>query len=364
MVTAGTVGLGGGAAQALPVGPVISISPGQGASGVRPDQPIVVRASRGLLEEVRVDGVSGTFSADRRMWRSGTLRPGRTYVVTARAGGLGWATVTSRFRTLEVKRQLKIASIVPANGEKVGVGMPIIVTFDQPVEDRPTVARALRIESRQPGAWRWIAVDQVVYRPQKYWAPQQKVTLRAGLAWVRSGPGTYGTANRTSTFTVDRSLVSTIDVRRHRMTVRRNGKTVRKIPISAGSGTTPETTTTSGVHLAMARSDPERMVSPGKRPGDPGYYDLKVAHAVRISASGEYVHSAPWSVAEQGRRNVSHGCVNVSPSDAAWFYRRALRGDVIVIKGTARKLDWRNGWGFWQIPWASWAARNGSGGSE
>lgn len=30
----------------------------------------------------------------------------------------------------------------------------------------------------------------------------------------------------------------------------------------------------------------------------------------------EFVHAAPWSVAQQGSSNVSHGCINLSPDNA------------------------------------------------
>jgi lipoprotein-anchoring transpeptidase ErfK/SrfK len=49
-------------------------------------------------------------------------------------------------------------------------------------------------------------------------------------------------------------------------------------------------------------------------------YDEKISLAVRISVDGEFVHSAPWSVWAQGKQNVSHGCVNVSPANAQYFY--------------------------------------------
>jgi hypothetical protein len=56
----------------------------------------------------------------------------------------------------------------------------------------------------------------------------------------------------------------------------------------------------------------------------------------------------------QGRANVSHGCINARPDQAAWFYATSLRGDPVTITGTTRELDWRNGWGYWQVPWEEW----------
>ncbi|MFD2348462.1 L,D-transpeptidase [Nonomuraea ferruginea] len=128
------------------------------------------------------------------------------------------------------------------------------------------------------------------------------------------------------------------------MVVRRDGRAVRHMAISAGMATTREYTTTSGVHLTMDKGHPVRMISPGRDEGDPGYYDVMIDHAVRISDSGEYVH-AKDNVWAQGRRNVSHGCVNARPDQAAWFYAHSLRGDPVVITGTDRELEWDNGWG-------------------
>jgi lipoprotein-anchoring transpeptidase ErfK/SrfK len=127
--------------------------------------------------------------------------------------------------------------------------------------------------------------------------------------------------------------------------------------ISAGMATTVEYTTTSGWHLTMDKGHPVRMISPGREKGDPGYYDLMIDHAVRISDSGEYVH-AKDNVWAQGRVNVSHGCVNARPDQAAWFYETSLRGDPVLITGTDRPLEWHNGWGYWQLPWEKW--RQGS----
>jgi hypothetical protein len=99
------------------------------------------------------------------------------------------------------------------------------------------------------------------------------------------------------------------------------------------------------------------MISPHREKGEPGYYDVLIDDAVRISNSGEYVH-AKDNVWAQGRLNVSHGCINVRPDQAAWFYATSLRGDPVIVTGTGRELEWDNGWGYWQLPWAKW--RKGS----
>ncbi|MDH2425942.1 Ig-like domain-containing protein [Sphaerisporangium sp. TRM90804] len=363
-----TPGADGGtpSAPAVPV-PEITISPAKGASKVRPDKRVVVTASNGELQQVTVEAggssVEGEFDEARTKWTSKeALKPSSDYTVSATAGGDGGpVTATSTFKTLKPARELRIADITPnVKGETVGIGMPIMVTFNQPVTDKKSVEAALVVTPEKPvdGAWRWINDTRVIYRPAKYWPAHQDVKFTAGLVGVRGGKEMYGVKNYSSTLKVGAAWISTVNTRTHMMVVKKDGKTVKKMPISAGKATTREYTTTSGVHLTMERGNPVTMISPGKKEGDPGYYKEIVNHAVRISNSGEYVHGAPWSVGSQGRANVSHGCINARPDQARWYYDNFHRGDIVKIVGTNRALEWDNGWGFWQMPFKKW--RKGS----
>ncbi|WP_337998980.1 L,D-transpeptidase [Dietzia alimentaria] len=53
-----------------------------------------------------------------------------------------------------------------------------------------------------------------------------------------------------------------------------------------------------------------------------GGYDSIVHDAVRLSYDGIYIHFAPWSVADQGVRNVSHGCINISAGGCTLVLRQ------------------------------------------
>ncbi|MFC4119134.1 L,D-transpeptidase [Nonomuraea zeae] len=349
-------------ARPLPAPPVVQVSPAFDAKRARPDHGLVVTAQGGTLSEVLVyesgEGVPGRLDGSRTTWRSDwTLKPGAEYTVTATAASPGGpATVAmGRFHTRPAPRTFQVASTAPLPGETVGTGMPIIIDFDTPVEDKAAVERALEVKSTVPaeGAWRWIGDTRVVYRTRRFWAPRQQVTVTAHLAGVRSAEGVYGGTDSTFAFTVGRKQVSSVDTRTHQMIVQRDGQVVQQMAISAGMATTREYTTTSGVHLTMDKGDPVRMISPGREKGDPGFYDVMIGHAVRISNSGEYVH-AKDNVWAQGRENVSHGCINSRPDQAAWFYDSSLRGDPVTITGTSRELEWDNGWGFWQLPWEKW----------
>ncbi|MEV4580122.1 Ig-like domain-containing protein [Nonomuraea jabiensis] len=346
--------------------PVVRVSPAFDSKRARTDRGLVVRARGGTLSQVLVseggEQVPGRLDGSHTTWRSAwTLKPAAEYSVTVTAAGArGPATVAvGRFRTRPAVRTFQVAATAPLPGETVGAGMPIIIDFDTPVEDKAAVERALEVQAATPveGAWRWISDTQVVYRTRRFWPPRQQVTVTAHLAGVPAGGGVYGTTDSTFAFTVGRRQTSTIDTRTHQMVVRRDGEIAQRMAISAGMATTPEYTTTSGIHLTMDKGNPIRMISPGRVKGEPGFYDMLIDHAVRISNSGEYVH-AKDNVWAQGRANVSHGCINARPDQAAWFYGTSLRGDPVTIVGTDRELAWDNGWGFWQLSWEKW--RQGS----
>ena len=341
----------------------VTITPANGTASVRPDGPIEVKVADGRLENVTVQGqgvtVTGRMAADRRSWRSDrTLSPGTSYTVTAQARHGGKTiTSTSTFTTLKPKKTLTVLDVTPnVKGEKVGIGMPIIVRFNRPVTDRAAVERAFQVTPEKPveGAWRWVAPDQVIYRTRTYWQPHQRVRFTARLAGLNAGAGVYGTKDVDQTITIGAAQVTKGDISKHHMTVTRDGKKLRRIPFSAGNGTTREYTTTSGIHLLMGKEHPVTMEAPGRKPGDPGYYKTVVDYGVRFSNSGEYTHSMPSTVGVQGSANVSHGCLNLSPANAKWYYDIAQRGDVLVLTGSSRKLEPMNGWGFWQMSFEDW----------
>ncbi|MBW8485930.1 L,D-transpeptidase [Actinomadura parmotrematis] len=350
-------GVAGLAAADKPV--AVTITPATGGTAVKPDAPVQVTAGHGKLQQVTVQpaggapAVTGAMDADGTGWKSaGNLKPDTRYTVTATAKGDDGkvTTTTSAFSTLKPSVSLAVSDVTPSMpGETVGVGVPIIVSFDHAVKDRAAVEKALTVKAEKPveGAWRWVGNTQVIYRTRTYWPAHQKVTVSAKLTGVAAGGGAWGVKDITKTIKIGAAHVSTVNLRAGRMTVKSDGKTVRSFQVSGGSGETHEYTTTSGVHLTMEKSDPVTMESPGRKPGDPGYYKLEERYAVRISNSGEYVHESDPTAA-------SHGCIHAGTSNAAWFFDFAQRGDVVKVTGTDRELPWDNGWGYWQLPFDQW----------
>ncbi|MFC4059750.1 Ig-like domain-containing protein [Planomonospora corallina] len=366
---AGKAGRAGAAAQAAAEDPVVMVTPADGSTGVPTDTTVLVGVRNGTLEKVAVRAVKGSrgsltgvLSADGTQWRSrGTAAPGSVYevVVTVEDEAGGTAESTSSFSTVRAEGGFAVQSITPHKdytGLTVGVGMPIMLGFDRDISDRLSVERNLLVRTSRPvhGAWHWFDDRTVHFRPKKFWPAGIKVRLEARLAGVSGGRGLYGRRDHVLDFRIGRSQITEGSVRTHHLTVRRDGEEIRTIPMSAGQGGVWKYHTTSGIHLAMSREPVTIMISPGIRPGQPGYYRKTVYNTVRISNSGEYVHSAPWSVGSQGRANVSHGCVNVSPANARWFIDNTLIGDPIIITGSPRELEPTNGWGHWQEDWAQW----------
>jgi lipoprotein-anchoring transpeptidase ErfK/SrfK len=358
-------GSGGGARAEEAVAPVrLTVTPENRATRVALDARARVVADAGRLREVRVSGaggrrLAGRLAEDGRSWVStGALAPATRYRVVADAvDDAGTATRRqTTFTTLRPRAELR-ASVMPLDGETVGVGLPIGVWFNEPVADRAAVERRLQVASSKPvtGAWHWFADNEVHYRPKAYWPSGSRVTFRARLAGADAGRGVWGVADRTIRFRIGQRRVSVVDVRTHRMRVTAGGRTLRTLPVSTGRERYP---TTNGVHFVLEKTPVKVMDSStiGIPRGSPGGYYQRVAWSVRISNSGEFVHAAPWSTGSQGRANVSHGCVNLSTANAAWFYRQTRRGDVVEVRGSPKRPGDSFGVADWNMSWRRWLA--------
>jgi lipoprotein-anchoring transpeptidase ErfK/SrfK len=336
------------------------------ASGVVPvDHVLSVQVRDGDLGQVRVTAAGGGPVAgklvDEQWQATGRLEPGTRYdvrVVAQRADGER-TTRTSSFRTEDLSLdQQTFASIAPLDGETVGVGMPVIVSFDVPVSDRATFERHMSVTStpRQPGTWHWVSDREVHWRPKTYWQAGTDVSVDVDVNSLPAGNGIYGQESRSIDFSIGDAVVSRVDVDRHVMDVLVNGEVTRSIPISAGK---PGWETRSGTKVIIEKFRRKRMdaATIGVDKKDPEYYNLSnVQYALRVTYSGEFIHGAPWSTGQQGSANVSHGCVGMSLEDAAWLYDLTRRGDVVEVTGSSRQMTLYNGYGDWNASFADYAA--------
>jgi lipoprotein-anchoring transpeptidase ErfK/SrfK len=346
---------------------VLRVSPADGAIDVRPDAPITVGVSLGTLESVKLvdshgDEVRGKAGPDGEWRSSGLLRPYTAYTLSIAATGPDGlaASVSSAFTT--VKPKVIATYSVSPDGSVVGVGMPVIVHFDSAVTTR---ARRAEVEKRvkvttvpaQRGAWGWLDERQLMWRPEHYWITGTKVSVSTPLHGVQTGDGKWVTADAATTFTVGPSMVSTVDMRRHTLTLRRNGVVIRTFPVSTGKPG-PLTETRTGIKVIMERNSKLVMDSAtvGIPKGKPGYYKITTQWNLRLTLTGEFIHSAPWSVNSQGTENVSHGCTNMAPGDAEWMFRNSRMGDIVAFTGGNRVFKPLEGYGVWVYGYADWAA--------
>ncbi|MEV5509496.1 L,D-transpeptidase [Streptomyces orinoci] len=350
---------------------VVTITPRDGASDVGTSGALRVTARQGSLTSVKVtDGkgrpVEGRISGDGSSWEpSGHLAAATRYTVDAMARDKDGRQSAKHavFTTLTPKNTF-VAYFTPEDGSEVGVGMPVSLDFSRGITDPRSVEKAVRVTADPPVEIRshWFGNDRLDFRPEKYWTPGTKVTLSMNLDGVQGREGVYGTQNKTVRFTIGRSQISTVDTRSHEMTVRRDGKAVRTIPISAGG---PGHTTYNGQMVISEKFEVTRMN--GDTVGFGGEYDIKdVPHAMRLSSSGTFIHGNYWSgEGTFGSANVSHGCVGLfdergggDPSTpAAWFYNHSLIGDVVVVENSPDKtIQPDNGLNGWNMPWSQWTA--------
>jgi len=344
---------------------VISTDPPLGAVDVDPVSPLVVNAGHGSLTAVTVTAADGTplagaLSADATSWTaSEPLAFGTTYSVSAGARNADGKTADAAGSVSTVTpRTYTMPSVFPnEDNPVVGVGQPITVTFDEDVTDRAAVERALHVTTTPPvaGAWSWFDDRSVHYRPQEYWPAHTHVAVDVDVYGLDVGEGIRGQASPHVEFDIGARRIAQVDATEDVLRLYEDGELVKTMPTSLGKSSSP-TPTGTYVVMQQSRNYTMRSASFGVPLDAPGGYETPVEYASRLSNSGIFVHSAPWSVKDQGRRNVSHGCLNVSTADAAWFYENFGRGDVVEVTDAGPTLTVRDGFGDWNADWAEWQA--------
>ncbi|GAA3118470.1 hypothetical protein GCM10020254_76850 [Streptomyces goshikiensis] len=226
-----------------------------------------------------------------------------------------------------------------------GAGQIVTASLSHPVPasdptSRARLERALQVTSEPAveGAWHWVDDSTLHYRPRTYWPAHAVVRVRGGLDGVAFGDHLYGGPSETLQLAIGDRIEAVTDSAAHEMTVRRNGRVLRTIPVTTGKA---GFRTRTGVKVVLGKEYQVRMRGDtvGIRPGTSEFYDLPVFYATRVTWSGEYVHAAPWSVEAQGEENVSHGCTGMSTQDAAWFFETVRVGDIVEVVNSGGRGD-------------------------
>lgn len=338
----------------------LAITPANGKKNVPVSAEIGVKLTGGTVKSVELrDGegetVSGAMREDGSAWvPAKTLKTSQRYEATVVAADQAGTVTTSKtsFTTMGKPGKKTGTGLYLFDDKTYGVAMPVVAEFNPGIKkgDRAAVQKRMFVKTDppQPGTWSWTSSGtQAYYRAPEFWKPGTTLTVRLGLGGLPTGGGRYGSQDRAATAKIGRSFVMKVDNKTKQMTVVEDGKTVKTMPVSLGKKGTPSS---SGTMVVMDKQA-STVFDTTDTDGDEGYV-TKIDYAQRITWSGQYIHSAPWSVGSQGRRNVSHGCVNVSPSNARWLFDKSLVGDPITVSGTGDKLDYGNGWTPWDVSWS------------
>ncbi|TVS88781.1 L,D-transpeptidase [Mycobacterium helveticum] len=346
--------------------PKLTASVTDGAVGVTVDAPVAVTVADGVLASVTMvnengRSISGRLTPDGLRWS--TTEPlgyNRRYTLTARALGLGGAATRQMTFQTSSPAHLTMPYVYPGDGEVVGIGEPVAIRFDENIANRAAAQKAITITTDPPveGAFYWLNNREVRWRPEHFWKPGTAIDVAVNTYGVDLGDGMFGEDNVKTHFTVGDEVVATADDSTKMITVRVNGDVVKTMPTSMGKDSAP---TANGIYIVGSRFKHIIMDSStyGVPVNSPNGYRTEVDWATQMSYSGVFVHSAPWSVGAQGHTNTSHGCLNVSPANAEWFYDHIKRGDIVeVVNTVGPTLPGTEGLGDWNIPWPVWKAGN------
>lgn len=345
---------------------IVLLGPADGSKGVPTSAEVrftlagAVQVTVVLVDEagVQVDGVMRT---DTLSWiPASQLTYGQQYTATVTATKSDGTTAEARttFTTMAQPATLVEVETSIYDDDVLGVALPIVVTFgrDIPEQSRAEVQRRLFVRSDPPqeGIWHWIGSNEVHYRTREHWLPGTVLDVRIATGGLPLGSDdVVGGRDITVNASIGPETTFEVDNKTKRMTVTQSGRVVRTMPVSLGKPSDPSS---SGQLVIMSRNPSEVFDSStyGVPVNSPGGYRTTVQWPMRLTWQGEYIHAAPWSVADQGRRNVSHGCVNIATDQAKFVYDLAKVGDPVIMKGTERHVAWGDGWTDWDVSWTEY----------
>ncbi|WP_430783109.1 Ig-like domain-containing protein [Actinoplanes sp. G11-F43] len=343
-----------------PAGPVtLSVTPAANKKNVPISAEIGVKVSGGevttvTLTDAKGKNVAGKLREDGSSWvPAKPLKTQQKYEAKVTATGTDGQTTsaTTSFTTMGAAGRKTGTGLYLFDDRTYGVAMPVVVEFNPGIKkaDRAAVQKRMFVETtpKQEGVWSWTSSGtQAYYRAENYWESGTELKVRIAVGGLPTGKNIYGDRDRSATAKIGRKLEMKVDNKTKKMTVLEDGETIKTMPVSLGKSSTPS----SSGHMVIMEKKAATVFDTTDTDGADGYV-TNIEYAQRITWSGQYIHSAPWSVGDQGRRNVSHGCINVSPANARWIFNKTLIGDPIVVKGTSDKLSYGNGWTPWDVSW-------------
>lgn len=330
--------------------------------GISAGAAVLAACSSGTRAARPAGSVSAVNSPTPTATGSAPATPGAAASATGSAPASSVAATSTSPAT---GRPVTVSSYL-GDGALVGVGMPVVLSFEPAPTDSTAFVKAARVTvdgTAVQGAWYWEKpyADQPVqahFRMRDYWPANSTVKVDLPIGGLSAGRGlVYRGALESLTFRTGDKRVIRVDGAKKTAVVEVNGKHHRTMKASLSKSKTP---TQTGTKLVMQKGEfvpgTRRLRPDGAvRMQDTAHsYDLMVDWSVRITSSGEYLHAAPWN-SEIGQTSTSDGCTNLSVADAMWFYGFTRIGDVVIHERAGGKpVPVWDGFGDWNVPWAVW----------
>jgi lipoprotein-anchoring transpeptidase ErfK/SrfK len=248
--------------------------------------------------------------------------------------------------------------LLQGDGDTYGVGMPLIAYVSAMITDAKAFTQATTVTvNGAPAAGAWYFEKSAIYpgypleahyRLQEYWPAHAAISLDLPINGLSAGTGFVFDNDLTLRMLTGPRNITTVDGATERLVTTSDGKPVFDFPVSLGKASTP---TFTGTKIVMELDKVERMI--GTTPGD--RYNLLVPWSVRLTNSGEFIHSASWNGGNIGQRSTSNGCTNLNVAAAQQYFGFAKIGDVATYTNTGGTVMpvW-DGYGDWNMSWATW----------
>jgi lipoprotein-anchoring transpeptidase ErfK/SrfK len=345
--------------------PNLKYQPADAANDVVPIAPVSVVVSDGWFQKAALTNsagktVAGAFNQDRTVYT--TTEPLGYDTSYSWSGSVvghdGKAVpVTGKFTTVAPSKKIG-GSFQLADGQTVGVAVPIIIQFDAPISDKAAVEKALTVTTNPPveGSWAWLPDEQqgarIHYRTREYYPAGATVNVEAKFYGLPFGDGAFGSDDISLHFQIGRRQVVKAEVTSHRIQVVTDAGVIMDFPCSYGEADKARNVTRNGIHVVTEKYSDFYMSNPAA-----GYTNAHERWAVRISNNGEFIHANPSSSGAQGNTNVTNGCVNLSTEDAQQYFGSAIYGDPVEVTGSTIQLSYSDGdiWD-WAVDWDTWLA--------
>ena len=269
------------------------------------------------------------------------ISQGQTYSVD-----VNWETRTGvplePFK-LEVSTAPPLTASIASNGmNNLGLAMPVQVDFSEPLFEREKATDHIKISTQDgqsvPGKWLWFGKQRVQFRPTGGWPAESTINVSidpAGTS-MKSARGGFLPHPVTGSFTTGPDKRIEVFLDKQRVNIIENGQVVKTMKASTGKAGTP---TVTGSFYIYARFPKKTMRATGKKPGQPGYYEVKDVPYAQYFYEGYAFHGAFWH--NNFGRPASHGCVNLATrkkngrkgvnEDAGWLYEWASLGVPVTV---------------------------------